>query len=613
VGLFQFEKQEGQPFDWETSDDTNTSAATSNAIVGIPDDLAAMFGGKANLTPAGGKSIAEGGRNNELHRRGSAMRGQGMELEEIAGELLGLNQEVCKPPLPSEEVLGIASSVCRYEAGTVKPAAGVYQAKGDIPKSFTELAIAEAIAKAYGGSCHYIAESGRWFVCSSNGLWIEDIDGQIKRWIFGLLAYAKERAFDLFRIGDESRRGMLAQVLKTDKSHALNGIINLLSALTGVTVRAAILDADIHKVGLQGGKLVDLKTGQVRDILPSDYITKTLGVVFDAGAGCPIWRRCIDEWTCGDVELAAFLQVFIGYCLSGETTFQGFLFLHGGGRNGKSIFVQIIESLLGDYAKTLNPEALMLKHGDSGTNNEIARLAGARFVKSVELPEERTLNENLVKQMVGGDTLTARFLYGEWFELKPAFKLVIVGNHRPIVRGTDDGIWRRVALVPFNARIDKPDPDLFEKLKAELPGILNWALDGWKVYQSQGIRLPSAVEKESKAYRAESDIVGRFLDERCKIDKPDRDTTAKNMFSAFQVWAEESGLRAGSSISFGRRMEGRLIKHKNGNGLLFIRCLSVLSYGGYRVRGCFALLVYIEIFPFWGSTPYLHNLLKYRR
>ena len=567
VDLFQFSRQEGAAFDWESLRDTDTPTTTDNAPAALPGHLAKMFDGKSNLLPASGKPILEGGRNNELHRRGSAMRGQGKEQDEIAGELLRLNETLCNPPLPAVDVMTIAKSVCRYPAGTAKPlTAATYQQAIDIPKAFTELAIAEAISKAYGGRFHYVAESGRWIVCADGGLWVDDVDGQIKRWIFALLAYAKERAFDLIRLGDEAGRGILAQVWKAEKSHFVNGSMQLLSALDTVTIKARTLDADAHIVGLRAGKLIDLKSAQVRDILPGDYLTKILGVEFDHRATCPTWTRCVDEWTCGDVELAKFLQIFVGYCLSGETTFQGFLFLHGGGRNGKSIFVQVVEALLGDYAKTLNPDALMLKHGDTGTNNEIARLAGARFVKSVELPEERTLNENLVKQMVGGDTLTARFLYGEWFEFQPQFKLFIVGNHRPIVRGTDDGIWRRVALVPFNARIEQPDEHLIDKLKNELPGILNWALEGWRIYQSKGIQLPAAVEKESKSYRAESDIVGRFLAERCRFDKPNQDTSSKVLFSAFKAWADESGLRAGSSISFGRRLEGRLAKKKDGKG-----------------------------------------------
>lgn len=568
VDLFQFTQREGAFFDWQSLADTNTPLPLIKPLNGASNPFADM---PSNLF-SGGCEIAEGGRNDSLFKIGSAMRGEGKELDEISGELMQRNAELCKPPLDNSEVLTIANSVCKYEPGkgAVKPAPNNIEISIREASGVTELAMAKAIAKAYGGGFHSIAEAGNWRIAEPvTGLWIEDFSGQIDRWFYSLLEQGKEMAFTMIRERNDSGAKLLAAILKAERQNFIGGAKSLLRALDGVTVRQALFDSDPYLVGFRGGKCCNLKNGEIRGISPNDHLTKTLGAEYVPGAVCLLWEQKLFEWCCGDAELVRFLQVWVGYCLSGLTEFQGLLFLFGGGANGKSVFVNIVLQLLGNYAKTLPSESLMMKNNDSGATNDIARLAGARLVTSVELPEGRIFNENLIKSLTGGDVVSARFLYGEFFEFTPFLKLAISGNHKPIIRGNDLGIWRRINLVPFVAKVEKPDPDLTNKLKGELSGVLNWALTGWRIYQAEGLVIPDAVKRESLEYRQEMDIVGQWLDQ-CTTPAIGNKIKAADFYNSFKFWAEENGFFCPNSSAFGRKLAGRVDNARDGKGRYYV-------------------------------------------
>lgn len=579
VDLFEFARQEGAAFDWESLRDTDTPTATVNTPAALPEYLTKMFDGKSNLIPASMKPIVEGNRNSDLFKCASAMRGQGMEQDEIAGELLRLNLERCKPPLPTGEVLDIAASAARYVAGVRKqeslPATKmpvtVSEASG-----VTELAMAKLIADAYGQHFHYVAESGKYYVLEEKtGVWLEDFAGQIQRWFFDLLQHGKELAFDLIRKQNDAGNKLLSAILKAERQNFIAGAMTLLKSLEKITVRQTIFDANPYLVGLHDGMCVDLRTREVRQIKPADYVTKVLGTHFAAGADCPIWRRCIDDWTRNDANLARFLQVLIGYTLAGLTEIQQFFFLYGAGKNGKSVFVAIVTALMGDYSRTIGAESLMLKQNGAESTNDLARLPGARAIFAPEVREGKSWDEGRVKGLSGGDKIAARFLYGEFFEFVCAAVLFVTGNHKPIVRGNDFGFWRRMCLIPFLATVENPDPDLTNKLLAELPGILNWALEGWKIYQVEGLVIPESVKRESAAYRAEMDIVGQWLDQRTTTLIGNK-IKASEVYSNFKDWAITNGFHVPNSSAFGRKLEGRVTTSRDGKGRYY--CDLALSY-----------------------------------
>ena len=253
-----------------------------------------------------------------------------------------------------------------------------------------------------------------------------------------------------------------------------------------------------------------------------------------------MWQGFLDRIFDGNENLIRFVQKAIGYALTGSTREQVVFFLYGTGRNGKSTLINTVQALLGDYAMH-TPTTTLMSRKSEGVPNDVARLKGARFVSAVEAESGRRLSEPFIKQLSGGDVITARFMRAEWFEFRPQFKLFFATNHKPIIRGTDLAIWRRIRLIPFNVTIpeDEVDPDLGQKLLKELPGILNWAIEGCLVWQKEGLGLPAEVAEATEAYRNEMDVLGGFFDECCILNPLAR-VTKRDFYEAYVQWAERS-------------------------------------------------------------------------
>lgn len=281
-------------------------------------------------------------------------------------------------------------------------------------------------------------------------------------------------------------------------------------------------DLDTHKtlVNTQNG-IVDLDTCSTVPHSPKMYMTKMLGTSMPVTPKRPVlWLRFLDDIFGDDKELIRYIQKSVGYCLSGLTTEQCVFFLYGNGRNGKSTFLEIIRAILGEYATNIQPESIMVKNNNNSANTDIARLKGARLVTSVEPNEGMRLNEGLIKQLTGDDMVTARKLYGDEFEYRPEFKLWLATNHKPTIRGTDLGIWRRIHIIPFTKIIpeEKVDKNLGEKLREEMPDILAWAMEGYRLWKYEGLHKPKAVEDSVKEYRSEMDVLATFLDSEDVIE-----------------------------------------------------------------------------------------------
>jgi putative DNA primase/helicase len=258
-----------------------------------------------------------------------------------------------------------------------------------------------------------------------------------------------------------------------------------------------------------------------------------------------------------DKEKIAFLQRVLGLALTGVITEQCLFVFHGPGANGKSTILETIRELLADYATHTTTASLLQSRG-SPIRNDLARLNSARFVSAVEIGMGKKLDEALVKQLTGGDQVTARFLYNEFFEFKPKFKLFISANHKPEIRGIDHGIWRRIHLIPFNVSIpsEKIDKDLPMKLRQELPGILNWAVQGCYDWQSQGLNPPDSIQTATAEYRAEMDILSGFLEDRCIIQSSEKIAVGK-LYEAFKIWADLA-----CQETVGKKIFGNLMRQK---------------------------------------------------
>lgn len=279
-----------------------------------------------------------------------------------------------------------------------------------------------------------------------------------------------------------------------------------------------------------------------------------------------IWMDFLNDIFDGDKEVIRYIQKALGYSLTGSTREQVMFILHGKGRNGKSIFVETISEILGDYSNNMQAKTLMVKKNDS-VNTDIARLSKARFVTSSEPNEGFRFDEGLIKQITGGDKVTARFLYAEEFEYTPNFKIWVSTNHKPIITGTDDGIWRRLVLIPFDVQIpeEKVDKDLKYKLLREAPAILNWISEGAYMWMREGLKMPDKLKEASKEYRNEMDLIEQFISENFEIVDGER-IKASVVYEIYKSWSKDNGLYTLSNVDFGKKMQEKFTRKRMNDG-----------------------------------------------
>lgn len=414
----------------------------------------------------------------------------------------------------------------------------------------TDAGNAEWFAALHGNAGRFCPEFGRWFFWDGVR-WVPDHDGEAIRRMKGACRCMVEAANDL---SDDDRQRLVTHSLKSESASRIEAALRL--AQSELPIRQSKLDADPWLLGCANGTL-DLQTGILRPAERDDYITKSTGVVYDPNAACPAWLRFLDRIMAGNTDVIGFLQRLTGYALTGSNEEHCFVIFHGAGRNGKTTLTETLRRMLGDYAAGASIESFLVRKGE-GPRTDIARLAGVRFVSANESDENRRLSEATMKMLTGGDVVVARMLYQDEFEFVPSFKIVISTNHRPRIRGTDLGLWRRIRLVPFEVTIplDEQDKDLPAKLAAELPGILRWAVDGCLAFQRDGLREPEAVRIATMEYRNSEDSVGQFLDERC-IRHPDACVRAGELYDTFASWCTANGEQPLTKNAFGRRLTDR--------------------------------------------------------
>jgi putative DNA primase/helicase len=257
--------------------------------------------------------------------------------------------------------------------------------------------------------------------------------------------------------------------------------------------------------------------------------------------------------------LVSFLQLGFGYSLTGITDERAMFILHGSGANGKSTTIEVKVQILGDYAVRTPTESILVKR-EGGIPNDLAKLKGARFVYCSEVEEGKRLAESLIKDLTGNDTISARFMRGEWFNFQPSFKLWLATNHKPVIRGTDNAIWSRIRLIPFTVSIPEeeriPRSRMMERLTPEFPGILAWAVAGCFDWLKFGLGSPDEVKQATDDYRGEMDILGGFINDCCVLSK-DVEGTAKELYESYSKWAEANGEKPVSPRTFGVRLAER--------------------------------------------------------
>jgi putative DNA primase/helicase len=322
--------------------------------------------------------------------------------------------------------------------------------------------------------------------------------------------------------------------------------------------------------------VLNLKTGELNAHKPEYYFTNLTSVDLSSAADCPRWLMFLDEIFDGDRDLIRYIQKALGYSLTGSTAEQCAFFLYGTGKNGKSTFLDVVRDVFGDYAANIQPETIMVRNNSSSAiNSDIARLKGARLVTSVEPNEGVRINEGLLKQLTGDDTVTARKLYSEEFVFKPEFKLWMATNHKPIIRGTDTGIWRRIHMIPFTVAIpdEKVDRNLSHKLKAEMTAIFKWIVDGCLLWQKEGLKMPRAVLESVREYRKEMDVISAFVADMCRTSGS---VPAKVLYAAYAQWADANNEYCMSNTKFGLEIAKHYQKVKTREGWYY-NGLSLIS------------------------------------
>lgn len=423
----------------------------------------------------------------------------------------------------------------------------------DKPKrkfKLTELGNAERIAYEYGHVIKFVNDIG-WFIWDGKR-WRIDTKKEIERITAKVLR-------SLSKSEDEAEAKWARMCER--RNVRMNSIKDLMPLVPGERQ-----EFDTHKylLNVENG-IVDLKTGKLQQHDRELGLTKITNIVFDENAKCPEWLNFLDQIFQGDKELAEYMQRLIGYSLTGEITEQIMVFLIGGGSNGKSTFINIIKDIMGDYGRQAKSDTF-IKKKETGANNDIARLVGSRFVSAIESEDGEQLSEAFVKQITGGEPVLARFLRQEFFEFIPEFKVFFTTNHKPVIKGVDEGIWRRIRLIPFNLQLpkEKRDKKLPEKLSLEMPGILNWAIEGCLKWQQSGLNDPQIVMKATGDYKEEMDILGPFMFECC-FKREDVQIEAKDLFEVYANWCFKNGEHQLKNRAFYRILESQGFKRERGN------------------------------------------------
>lgn len=404
----------------------------------------------------------------------------------------------------------------------------------------TDTGNAERFAWQHGDNVRYVTTWGRWLVYNGR-YWEHDVTGQVERLTKETVQSIYLAAADASGQEKADLAARLGKWAGTSGSAAKRAsMLTLAQSEEPIVITHEVLDTHKLLFNCENGTL-DL---EARKFTPHDrghMITSCAPVVFDAGAACPLWTAFLKRILPADVE--KFIQKAVGASLSGRNV-QSLFFLYGNGANGKSTFIETLLAFFGDYAGKTAAETLLMQTY-RGIPNDIAALVGKRLIVASELPAGRRLNESQVKDMTGGDSISARFLNQEFFTFKPQFKLWMYGNHKPTITGTDYGIWRRIKLVPFNVQIpeNEQDQNLPEKLRAELPGILNWALEGWKLYQDEGLDPPTAVSQATAGYQKESDLLGGFLED-CTVVVEGAEVNSGALLKAYKSFSGDDEMTA---------------------------------------------------------------------
>ena len=431
----------------------------------------------------------------------------------------------------------------------------------------TDLGNAQRLVDRHGLDLRYVVEWGKWLIWH-DGCWCVDNN-------FHIVRLAKETVEALWQEAakldsDEARTRLRKHALKCQSASSISAMISLARSEECVVISASQLNSNPHLLGAQNG-VIDLDTLTFREARREDYITKFCGTRYDPDAKCPNWPNFLDRIMGGNRDVIDYLQRFDGYGLTGGVAEEVFRILWGNGKNGKSTYRETKRDLLGDYSDACGVDVLLQRHHAGSATPQLAKLRGLRHISINETREIALLSEERVKTLSSNEQIEARFLNENPVTFMPTHKVDVTTNHKPIIKGTDDGIWRRIHLVPFAVRIpdEDCDPNYREKyLMPELQGILNWMMQGLQKYKEKGLEPPKEIRSATNSYRSEMDVIEQWLVDSC-IRNPACSETIDDLYTNYADYVNseyKTGEGALSKRKFGDILTARGFEPKRGSG-----------------------------------------------
>ena len=487
----------------------------------LTDSLVDELGAKVIRVNSFASSIPEGGRNNALASFSGSLWARGASKESMEEAALLFNEERNNPPLPSEEVRSVVNSISKYDR------------KND---SYSELETEDSFALdfvKFNPDLRYVSLWGKWMRWNQN-VWVSDDT-------LGVFDLIRKHV----RLYVRDRREFL-------NAHKVAAIEKFARADRRYAATVDQWDADDLLLNTPKG-IVGLSDGSLRNSDPGFYMSKC--TIVAPGDHASRWREFLNQVTDGDPDYQAYLQRVIGYAASGSTHEHAMFFLYGEGGNGKGIFLNTIQAIMGDYAKTAPMEAFTESKSDRHPA-DMAMLQGARMVFAQETESGKAWAESRIKSLTGGDPITARFMRQDFFTFVPKFKLLISGNHMPKLQNVDEAMRRRLHLLPFTRTFkgEDRDPHLAEKLHSEFGGILSWIIDGAAAYDREGLAPPRVVQEATNAYFESEDIFQQWLAECCELEVNAFDNPTK-LFESFKAYTEGRNEFTGTNREFSQRLE----------------------------------------------------------
>ncbi len=475
---------------------------------------------RATSSQTNGK-VPEGGRHDSVIRYAVKLHHSGKSPEDLLEEVIAYNNEKCEPPLEPDEVERICNDVSEYERCF----------------ALTDSGNAERIEAYLSDELRYNVDIDKWLNWTSSH-WNHCLDAIAREMVLPIMRNIPKQAADA---SDNIQKEFVSFAKKSESLQALKNCTELAKSKQRLRIRNNELNSDNWLFNVKNGT-VNLKTGVFQKHCRDDLITNLANVFYDPDAKAPLWESVVNRCMNNNFELLRFLKQALGYSLTSETGEQACFIMVGKGANGKSLIADTIMKLLGSYAVSCPSQTLMSRKGDAGIPNDIARLDGARFILAQEGDENDNISEAILKRLTGEDKMTARYLYKEFFEFYNRGKIFLASNHLPKIRGTDEGIWRRIKLIPFEVTIPAAERDkhLSKKLEAEYSGILNWLISGLNDWVKNGLVEAAIMTTEIKQYIYESDPVRQFISEMCSEHSGGR-ISFQNLYCCYRDWCKENG------------------------------------------------------------------------